>query len=614
MCGIAGFAGPGDIEILRKMTDCLTHRGPDDEGFSQDADVFLGHRRLTVLDPEGGRQPMWTRDGELAVVFNGEIYNHAELRVELEQKGHRFQSDHSDTETLLFGYREWGADLLPRLNGMFAFVIYDRKKRRLFGARDRFGQKPLYYAMRGNLFAFASESSALIQHPHIDAEISKLSLAKYFGHGYIPAPHSLYTQINKLPGGWSLTWDIAKGELEKHCWWRFKLEPEPDWEEDQTAEQLLALLDDAVAGHLEADVPLGVFLSGGIDSSTIAAMAARHVDADNLHSFSIGFEEPSFDESAYARLAASHVGGKHHLRTVAFANAHERVAEILARLDEPLGDSSLLPTWLLCGFAREKVTVALGGDGADELFAGYDPFRALRLASLYSKYCPKPVHRVISLMVSRLPVSHRNMSLDFKLKKTLSGLDYPEPWQLPVWMAPIPPSALEEVILDPPEPEAVYSEALALWDASETKNPVDRTLEFFTNLYLQDGILVKLDRAAMMHGLETRSPFLDNHVVDFVRRMSTHFKFNGKTTKYILRKAVQPLLPDSVLKRPKKGFGSPVGAWFKDGKLSLPATFDLPYLNQAGITERLRRHRRGKIDDRLFLWACRMLLKNDSAR
>jgi asparagine synthase (glutamine-hydrolysing) len=608
MCGICGFTGPGAIDLLRRMTATLAHRGPDDEGFwhSPEQDVHLGHRRLSILDLAGGHQPMVTTDGGLVIVFNGEIYNFADLRAELVARGCRFVTDHSDTEVLLHGFREWGAALPSRLNGMWAFVIYDRERRRLFASRDRFGKKPFYYTLRSGAFIFASELSALRLHPALAAAgISKRALQKYFGYGYIPAPHAILEGVSKLPGGHSLWFDLASAGLRVERYWDFVLEPferTPRDPEAEWGEQIRALLDAAVKRRLVADVPVGIFLSGGIDSSAVTAVAARHVPAGQLKTFSIGFEEASFDESAPARRVAALFQTDHHADVLSMEKARQLLPAIVARLDEPMGDSSLLPTYLLSRFTRQQVTVALGGDAGDELFAGYDPFRAVRKAELYQKLVPRPLHHAIRLLAARLPVSHRNMSLDFKLKRTLRGLSYPPRLWLPVWMAPLDQAELAELFREPVDLEDVFAEAITAWEGCTQADVVDRALQFYTKLYLQDDILTKVDRASMMHGLEARAPFLDIDFVDFVRRIPSAWKYRNGRTKYILKKALEPLLPRDVLYRAKKGFGVPIGAWFQDGRLAASENPSLPGLNAAFAAAALRQHQAGRVDQRAFLW------------
>lgn len=620
MCGIAGFVGAGDRETLARMTAVLAHRGPDDSGLWDNGTVFLGHRRLSIVDLEGGHQPMATADGDLTLIFNGEIYNHAELRAELKARGHLFQTDHSDSEVLLHGYREWGAGLSQRLNGMWAFAVHDRKNARLFCSRDRFGKKPFYYAAGPGHFVFGSELTALLQHPRVRPNVSKRALQKYFAYGYIPAPLSVYENVLKLPGGCSLTLDTATLAHRVERYWDLVLEPFeriPANPEEEWGEQIRALLDRAVQRRLMADVPLGVFLSGGIDSSAVTALASRHLPKGQLKTFSIGFDEKSFDESHYARRVADLFGTDHHLEKLSLDRAHGLLNECLAKLDEPLGDSSLLPTYLLNRFTRQHVTVALGGDGGDELFAGYDPFQALGRAQLYQSLFPRPIHRGIRALFERLPVSHANMSLDFKIKRTLRGLSYePRVW-LPVWMGSLDPVEIGELFDGPVDIEDLYSEAIEQWDACPQPDLVDKTLQFYTKLYLQDDIMVKVDRASMMHGLEIRAPFLDIDFVDFVRRIPSSYKLRGGVTKYILKKALEPLLPEDILHRSKKGFGSPIGSWFKNGTLQIDQPAH-PLLNASFVRRKVNAHLAGASDERGFLWNVhvlnRCLRTNDSSR
>lgn len=604
MCGIAGFFGHGDADVLRRMADRIRHRGPDGEGLLVDAaaGIHLAHRRLAILDLAGGAQPMSSADGSLTVVFNGEIYNFRELRAELVALGARFCTDHSDTEVLLHGWREWGEDLPQRLNGMWAFAIVDRAANRVFFSRDRFGKKPLFWYQRGDTFVFASELTALREHPTAPTTLSRRALQKYFGYGYVPAPLTFFEGVGKLPAGHSLTFDLATRTARVVRWWQYQPEPfdaRPADAERRWTEEFSALLDAAVARRLVADVPVGCFLSGGLDSSTVAALAMRHAGRERLKTFSIGFEEASFDETRYARQVAAHIGADHQVETLSIQRALDILPDIAARWDEPIADASLLPTYLLCQHARRQVTVALGGDGADELLAGYDPFRALRYARAYEACVPKPVHRAIALLAARLPVSHRYMSFDFRVKRTLRGLDHPAHLWLPVWMAPLAPSELAELFDAPIELDDLYSEAIEAWDGCASSDAIERTIAFYIRLYLQDDILVKVDRASMLHSLEVRAPFLDCELVDFLRRLPATMKLRGSTSKYVLRQAAQNLLPNEVLTRSKQGFGVPIGQWLQQGRLTPE-----PSLLNPAFWQRLDgEHSRGQRDHRLALQA-----------
>ncbi|GAA0714546.1 asparagine synthase (glutamine-hydrolyzing) [Dokdonella soli] len=603
MCGIAGFFGNGDADVLRRMTDRVRHRGPDDEGFLADPlqGAFLGQRRLSVVDIAGGHQPMSTADDAYTIVFNGEIYNFRELRRELTELGARFVSDHSDTEVLLHGYRQWGERLPHHLNGMWAFAILDRVRHRVFFSRDRFGKKPLFWSLRGDTLVFASELTSMREHPSVRGELSERALRKYFAHGFVPAPLTFFVDVNKLPAGHSLTFDLGARTARIERWWQYQPEPfetRPVDAETRWTEEFSALLDKAVARRLVADVPVGCFLSGGLDSSTVAALAIHHTGRDRLKTFSIGFEEASFDETGYARQVAAHIGADHQIETLSIQRALDILPDIAARWDEPIADSSMLPTYLLCQHARRHVTVALGGDGADELLAGYDPFRALRYARAYEKWVPKPVHRAISLLAARLPVSHRYMSFDFRAKRTLRGLDHPPHLWLPVWMSPLAPSELDQLFNAPADLDDVYSEAIDAWDSCASTDIIERTIAYYIRLYLQDDILVKVDRASMLHSLEVRAPFLDIDLVDFLRRLPADMKLRGSTSKYILRQAARPLLPSEVLTRGKQGFGVPIGRWLHEGRLQVDPMLGINPVFWRRLNEE---HGRGQYDHRLAL-------------
>lgn len=606
MCGIAGFFGTGDEIILRRMAARIAHRGPDDEGFLVDADrgVFLGFRRLAILDIAGGKQPMTTADGAHTVIFNGQIYNFRELREELSHLGAQFRTDHSDTEVLLHGYRQWGDDLPNHLNGMWAFALYDRERHRVFFSRDRFGKKPLFWCQRNGSFIFASELTALREHPAVPTCLSKRALRKYFGYGFVPAPMTFFEGVNKLPAGHNLTLHLDNQRVNVASYWQYQPEPfdtRPANAEERWTQELTSLLDAAVARRLVADVPVGCFLSGGIDSSLVAALAMRHAGRDRLKTFSIGFEDATFDESHYARLVAEHIGADHQIQTLSVQRALDILPEVAAHWDEPIADSSMLPMYLLCQHAQRQVTVAIGGDGADELLAGYDPFRALRYAEAYSRVVPRPVHRGIAALAARLPVSHRYMSFDFRVKRTLRGLDHPPHLWLPVWMAPLAPSELDELFGAPVDLEDVFSEAIETWDACASSDPIDRTIAFYIRLYLQDDILVKVDRASMLNSLEVRAPFLDRELVDFLRHLPADMKLHRSTSKYLLRKVAEPLLPAEILTRSKQGFAVPIGQWFGDN--ALPPRQLGHALNGAFWQGKLARHRALLADERAYLWS-----------
>ncbi len=608
MCGIAGFIGKGDLSVLKSMTDSISYRGPDAEGNYADTDagVYLGHRRLSIVDLSGGAQPMKDHTGNFIITFNGEIYNHQEIREELNKSGHKFITANSDTETLLEAYKAWGTQMLGKLNGMFAFAIYDRTKKQLFAARDRFGKKPFFYTQQNGTFVFASELHAVKKHTSVSSNLSKKALQKYFAYGYIPAPNSLFDGIYKMPGGHYLLYDLTESKFEIKKWWCFELDtfteipknPEQVW-----GEQLLDLLSKAIKRRLMSEVPLGFFLSGGIDSSSLVALVSKILPSKDINTFSIGFTEASFDESTYAKLIADKYQTNHIREILDIEKALTILPDIVSKLDEPMGDSSLLPTYLLCQLTRKHVTVALGGDGADELFCGYDPFKALGKAKLYNSLVPKPMHQAFSFLFSKLPVSHKNMSLDFKIKRTLRGLNYAPKYWNSVWMGPLAPNEINELFDEEIEMEDLFSEAILAWESCKQKSLLDKATEFYVKLYLQDDILVKVDRASMMNSLEVRAPFLDIDLVNFARRIPVNYRFRNGESKYILKKALEPILPHDILYRKKKGFGVPIGKWFSEGKLNpFQEQANFNFLNNQVIKKQIEQHKKLKSDNRAFLW------------
>lgn len=610
MCGIVGFIGAHDPDALAAMTRALAHRGPDGDGVHVDAaaGLHLGQRRLAILDIAGGVQPMWDAERRCVIVFNGQIYNHAELRRELEALGRPFRTDHSDTEVILQAYLAWGIEgMHRRFNGMWAFALYDGDKRLLLLSRDRFGEKPLYHTDQNGTFAFASETTAFRHHPALALSPGALPVQKYFAYGFVPGASSIYDRVHKLPAGAYMTVDVATGARRLQRYWSFELEPDEGSRAADLAgyvEELRARLKRAVALRLAADVPVGVLLSGGIDSSSVVHFAAQ-ATSQPVKTFSIGFDEKSFDESPYAAEVARHYRTEHVVDHLTLANAAGIVPEMLAKLDEPIADSSLVACYLLFRHVRRHLPVVLSGDGGDELFAGYETFKGLRWAKLYDTLVPRKLRSTMSFLAGLLPVSHRYMSLDFKIKRMLSGLrEEPGLWN-PAWIGPLAPRDLAEALAAPVRTEEIYEDAVAAWNATGPKGGlVDRTLQFYTRLYLTDDVLVKSDRTAMMHSVEGRAPFLDNDVVDLARRIPSGLKLHGGTTKFILKEAMKGLLPDWVLTRKKQGFGVPVGTWLAKGGLTLEPPADSSYSIARPMLERmLAEHKRHAADHRFALWA-----------
>jgi asparagine synthase (glutamine-hydrolysing) len=564
MCGITGFVTThghaAEREIVERMTATLEHRGPDGEGFHVEGPVAMGHRRLSIIDVAGGAQPMSNEDGTVWVTYNGELYNELELRRELEGRGHQYKTA-SDTESLVHLYEDEGPDFVRRLNGMFALAIWDARRGRMVLARDRMGQKPLFYGeLPGGGIAFGSEPKAVLAHPLIGRELDLGGLARYLFYEYVPAPHSIWRSMRKLPRAHVLVWEPGATRVSQYWEPPSPSADQPEFE--ASAERFWVDFRSSVARHRRSDVPLGVFLSGGVDSSSVAAALCEVEPARGVRTFSIGFEDASFDESRHARAVARHLGTHHHERTFSIATAYELLPQVAGWLDEPFGDASILPTHLLSRFAREEVTVVLGGDGADELLAGYPTFAAERAAAIFRRL-PRPARSMAGAAVHRLPVDHRNFSLDFKLKQFLRGAAEPLPLAHQLWLGSFSGSEITDLLVDgdPIDVEAEHLQRAIAVDGGT--DALSRSLALYQETYLPEDILTKVDRASMACGLEVRAPFLDAELVEWVQTLPSSFKFGRNQTKRLLKRAAAHRLPPSILERPKKGFGIPVARWLR---------------------------------------------------
>ncbi len=561
MCGIAGFTGEHNPALLKRMTDTIRYRGPDDEGFFSDGEINLGMRRLSIIDLTGGRQPLFSEDRNIATVVNGEIYNFKEVRSELEKRGHAFAS-RTDVEVIAHGYEEFGTGIFPRIKGMFAVALWDAEKHALILARDRMGEKPLFYAKAGDNLIFGSEIKALLAHPAIRKEINPEALSLYMTYEYVPAPLTMYKNIFKLKAGHVLT--FQNGSLAAVPYWEFPPAPQGTIRFDDAAHTLDTLLENAVRTQLVADVPLGVFLSGGIDSSTIAYYARKHFSGP-LQTFSIGFSDRSFDESAYARAVAQHLGTEHHEAIFSEHELLDLIPSLQTRLDEPFADPSLFPTYLLASFAKTKVTVALAGDGGDELLLGYPTFQARRLFGWYF-HLPRPIrHYLMHPLIQRLPTSFANITFEYGLKRLDLSAAYPSLMRDLIWIGAFTPqekrNLFAEGFFPPRMPDNTFAPLERIF-AAHSPHPLFNQISMgYLGTYLTDDILVKTDRASMYTSLEARNPFLDPAVVEYILSLPPSYKMRGVTTKYILKKIMENRLPYAVLHRKKKGFGIPVAHW-----------------------------------------------------
>jgi len=568
ICGIVSARGPADPERLARMSAKLLHRGPDSDGTFVDGPVALAARRLAIIDLEGGDQPIANEDGTVHVVQNGELYNYPELRHELERAGHTFRT-HCDTEMLVHLYEQEGPAFARRLRGMFAVALWDSNRRRLVLARDRYGIKPLYYRADAEGLEFASELRSLPR-----GEIDLDALEAFLAFNSIPAPLTIFREARKLPPGHMLVWEDGEARLERYA------RPAPvaldELREDDEAElieELRARLRDSVRAHLLADVPVGVLLSGGIDSSALAALAAEET-AEPVRTFSIGFEERSFNELADARLVAERYGTRHR-ELVLRPDAALLLPALADAFDEPFADSSALPTYLVSQLAAEDVKVALSGEGGDELFGGYYTYVADLLAERAGGLAT-----LARPLVERLPTSTARASFDYKAKRFVRGAHLPPLERHHAWKEIFSADARAELTgrrhgFDPVD---LYRERFAETDGAE---PLARLQDVDFGIYLVDDLLVKTDRASMAHSLEARVPFLDPAVTNFALALPARHRVRGLRKKVLLRKAVAPLVPDRIVRGKKRGFSIPAAAWLR-GELE-------PFARETLSAETLRR-------------------------
>ncbi|MCG3175110.1 MAG: Asparagine synthetase [glutamine-hydrolyzing] 1 [Candidatus Omnitrophica bacterium] len=605
MCGLAGLyrldgaPDPRQEGWVRAMTSALSHRGPDADGFEASGNALLGHRRLKIIDLEGGRQPM-RGPGGATVAFNGEIYNYTDLRREEEAHGRVFGT-RSDTESLLAVLERQGERGLTRLEGMFAFAYHDPSADRLILATDPYGKKPLYWARRGDVLVFASELRALLRCPLVRGDIDREALDQYLFFEYVPAPLTILEGVRKLEAG---TYLIAeRGQVRAGRYHELFLRPDRSRTPAEWREGFEAGLRQAVRRRLVSDVPLGIFLSGGLDSSSVLAAAAAIEPGRTYKTFTIEFEERDFDESGWARAVARRYRTEHVTEKCSAARMLEEHASILARQDEPLADASFIPTSMLCRLARRHVTVCLSGDGGDELLMGYPTFEAAEWAERLS-VLPAPVREMIAAAARALPTAYGNLTPDFKLKQFFRGLAERPPQRDQVWLGSFTPAEVRRLTGGRADAAAPLSALTGGWG-----EPLKDLQEFYFRYYLQGDILVKVDRASMAHALEVRSPLLDDTLVRYTLEAPTAVLREGGAPKALLRTTAAAGLPEAVKRRPKKGFGIPVAQWIRGPLKSVFAEVLSPerlrkdgHFESAQVESLLRDHWSGKVDNRKKLW------------
>jgi asparagine synthase (glutamine-hydrolysing) len=619
MCGIAGYFGKGNQDILTKMTNQLNHRGPDDKGFYVDHKIGLGHTRLSIIDlTSAGHQPMCNQDQTIWTIFNGEIYNFQELKKNLKNK---FKSQ-TDTEVIIHLYEKMGEKVFAKLNGMFAIAVYDKKREKIILARDRMGKKPLYWCIFKNTLIFGSELKSLMQHPLFQKELNLQSLNKYLNYEYVPTPHAIFKNVYKLEPGtymgydgreikkkkfWNITFQIPQPPPAKAWQWRAGTSQVPN-----ILDELDKKIDNAVKTRLVSDVPLGIFLSGGLDSSAITYYAQKN-SKQKIKTFSIGFNESSFNESIYAKKVSKFLGTEHYEKILNAKDSLDLIPKIADLLDEPMADSSIIPTYLLSKFTRQNVTVALGGDGGDELFCGYDTFTAHRLATIYEKIPLFFRKKIIENIATHLPTSFRNLSFDFKIKKFIAGFYGEEKYRNQRWLGSF--NKQERAQLFTPEiwnelkKENEFIDIDNYLASLNSNNFYNQLIYLYLRTYLMDDILVKVDRASMFNSLEVRAPLLDYHVVDFVNSLPINLKMHSLQKKYIFKKLMENKLPKNIIYRKKKGFGIPLSDWltkelkplalnlFSKDKIESQGLFNYNYINKI-----LNDHFSQRQDNRKLIW------------
>jgi asparagine synthase (glutamine-hydrolysing) len=614
MCGIAGFveaegARGAGVEaraaLLDRMCRRIRHRGPDEQGAEVLGRAAVGMRRLSIIDLAGGHQPMHGCDERVRLVFNGEIYNYRELQRELEARGHKFRT-RSDTETIVHAYEEFGDACVERLRGMFAFALWDGRAERLFVARDRAGEKPLYYTTtRGGAFVFGSELKCLLEHPEVGRETDPSALDAYLTLGYVPEPLSIFRGVRKLEAGHRLVFE--KGSVKAESYWDFPTETDdPPRREEEYVEELRARLEESVRMMLVADVPLGAFLSGGVDSSTIVGLMSRATNAP-VKTFSIGFREDSFDELKYARLAARHFETDHH-ELIVTPDICQLVDDLVRHFDEPFADQSCMPTFIVSRLARGHVKVVLSGDGGDELFAGYTRYAVERDRAGFARL-PRLVRRgLMRPLAAGLPhgALGRNFIHNVALDPRERYLDNVSVFNA-LARRPLYTNDFRRALAGR---EAAAELFRALGERGPAGEGVAPLLYLDAKTYLPGDILTKVDRMSMAASLEARVPLLERDLVEFVSRIPAGLKMRGGESKYIFKRAVRGLVPDEILDRPKQGFGVPVGEWInRELRERIRDTFADPRTRTRGVFEPayvdvlLAEHERGRRDHSYALWS-----------
>jgi asparagine synthase (glutamine-hydrolysing) len=622
MCGICGIFNSAlepdpHLDIILAMSSKIEHRGPDSQGQFTLPFLALAIRRLSIIDLQTGNQPLNNEAGDVTLVFNGEIYNYRELRQQLVDRGHRFKT-HSDGEVITHLYEEKGEDFVQELNGMFAIALWDDRAKRLILARDRAGEKPLFYWHRGHTLVFGSEIKALLEYPGISRAIDAEALTQYFFYGYFPTPRTVYAEIRKLPAAHYMVVERDKFRVERYWQLRKFLRP-PDLppltrrQENELVEELRLRLREAAVSRLVSDVPLGVFLSGGVDSSTVVA-AMSELSPGNVSTFSVAFPDKTFNEEAYSNLVAKHFNTQHHVLTADDRAMRDALQKLQAYLDEPVADPAVIPTYMLSRFSRQHIKVALSGEGSDELFGGYPTYLGARLAEYYLRL-PRVIRRELFARLTRfLPVSSTAVPKGLFLRRFLTHAERDPAERHHIWFGMFSPAELDQLFCSGwngpvPASHGIFAPLARVLDGARFDETLAEMLYLDFRLYLEDNLLVKVDRASMACSLELRTPFLDHRLIEFAAGLPASLKVRRFQLKYILKRAVEKWLPHRIVYRQKRGFSVPIARWMRrELRPTLDRTLAEDKLKRQGLFEPtfvrrlLQDHWAGHADNRKTLW------------
>jgi asparagine synthase (glutamine-hydrolysing) len=615
MCGLFGYVNgncekPADKNLTGSLIKLQQHRGPDDSDSYSDGNYAVSHVRLSIIDlSKNGRQPMQNAAGTITVAFNGEIYNFRELKAQYSLETEFNFKSKTDTEVILCLYEKLGIDFVKELNGMFAIAIWDSRIKQLLLLRDRFGIKPLFYTIVGDSLWFSSEIKSLLQIPGFEKKVCLRAIHHYFSYDYIPGSDTAFENIKEIRPGYLMQIKTGKTlDIQRKQYWKADYGQEKHFNHKEVVNDVRELLINSVRSQLIADVPLGVMLSGGMDSSTLTALVAHIRGNADFHTFSIGFDVPSFDESDYAQVVAKHIGTKHHSIKITPQTIKDNIEKYISFIDEPYADGSAIPTYMLSQEAKKYVTVLLSGEGGDEIFAGYTTHKAYLFNSRYKKL-PKFVKWTANQLVDMLPVSHKKLSFDYKAKKFIRGTNYSIPHSHYMWREVFSESEKEKLFTTPMDFSASHTLFVDFYNEIMCEDELNKLLYIDCSFHLPDDLMIKNDRMTMAHSLEARVPFTDNYLFEYMSKISGKAKINSNSSKYFLKKSMVDFLPNNIINKKKIGLEIPYSIWFcnelKDLMLSYLSSASLstiPFINAHYVQKIIKEHMDHKKDNGRELW------------